>query len=478
MDLFRKKDIKGSPDQESHLAKCLNALDLTFLGIGAIIGAGIFILTGLVAATQTGPAIVLSYVIAGIACALTALSYAELAASIGGCGSAYGYAYAGFGELVAWIVGWDLLLEYSISVPAVSVGWSGYANDLLLALHVNLPRELLHGPMDGGWFNALAFGVITILTLLLAIGVKSSTRFNNLMVLIKLAVIVLFIIIAASEVNTANWATFMPFGWGGVVNGASLIFFAYIGFDAVSTAAEEAINPQRDLPRAIIGSLAICTLLYILVSFLLTGIAHYTTLNVSSPISHSLLVLGHKTVAGLIGVGAIAGLTTVLLVLFYGLTRVFLAMARDGLLPGFFATINTHTKTPVRIILLCGLFMSIISAMVPISDLAELVNIGTLFAFIIVCGGVIYLHYYHPEMPRPFKTPGMPYVPALGILSCMYLIGHLPWITMARFLVWMVLGLIIYFCYSQSHSKLAEVALREPHQPARQECCAGNSEQP
>lgn len=458
MDLFRKKDIAGSSDNESHLAKCLTAFDLTFLGVGAIIGAGIFILTGIVAATQAGPAVILSYVMAGFACAFAALSYAELASSIGGCGSAYGYAYAGFGELIAWIVGWDLLLEYSISVSAVSVGWSSYANDLLLAMKIHLPNYLLHGPIDGGSFNVLAFSVIAALTILLILGVKSSTRFNNVMVMIKLAVILLFIAIASTEVKAENWSTFMPFGWAGVMKGASLIFFAYVGFDAVSTAAEEAINPQRDLPRGIIGSLLICTVLYIIVAGLLTAIAHYSSLNVASPISHSLLVLGYKTAAGLVGVGAIAGLTTVMLVLFYGLTRVFLAMSRDGLLPQIFSQTNERTKTPIRIILMCGILMSTLSAVIPINDLAELVNIGTLFAFIIVCSGVLYLHWKQPDMVRPFKTPGMPYVPILGIISCFYLIINLPWITMLRFLIWMVIGVIVYFIYSRRKSNLEHKA--------------------
>lgn len=454
MDLFRKKDIAGSLDNESHLTKCLTLFDLTFLGVGAIIGAGIFILTGIVAATQAGPAVIFSYVVAGSACAFAALSYAELAASIGGCGSAYGYAYAGFGELLAWIVGWDLLLEYSISVSAVSVGWSSYANDFLMSMKVHIPHFFLHGPMDGGFLNLLSFSIIGFLTALLIFGVKSSTRFNNTMVMVKLLVIILFIAIASTEVRVENWTPFMPFGWAGVMKGASLIFFAYVGFDAVSTAAEEAINPQRDLPKSIIGSLGICTVLYIIVAGLLTGIAHYSTLNVASPISYSLLALGHRTAAGLVGVGAIAGLTTVMLVLFYGLTRVFLAMARDGLLPKLFAKTNDQTKTPVRIILLCGILMASLSALVPISDLAELVNIGTLFAFIIVCSGVLYLRYTQPQMHRPYRTPGMPYVPILGIISCSYLIINLPWLTITRFLVWMAIGMVVYFAFSRTNSRL------------------------
>ncbi|MBN9227056.1 MULTISPECIES: amino acid permease [Legionella] len=454
MDLFRKKEINASLADESHLTKCLTAFDLTLLGVGAIIGAGIFILTGVVAAKDAGPGIIFSYVLAGFACIFSALSYAELAATIGGCGSAYGYAYAGFGELIAWIVGWDLLLEYAISVSAVSVGWSGYANDFLMAIKINLPKTLLSGPENGGFFNLLACLIIAILTALLIWGVKSSTRVNNIMVMIKLFVVLLFIGIALGEVKPSNWSPFLPFGWHGVIQGASLIFFAYIGFDAVSTAAEEAINPQRDLPIGIIGSLFICTILYIVVSGLLTGIAHYSTLNVASPISHALLVLGYKSAASLISLGAIAGLTTVMLVLFYGLTRVMLAMTRDGLLPKIFSKTNPYTHTPIRIIVLCGILMASLAAFVPMDVLAELVNVGTLFAFFIVCAGVLYLHYKRPEMHRPFKTPGKPLVPILGMATCLYLIINLPSITLMRFLIWMGVGLVIYFSFSYTRSAL------------------------
>jgi APA family basic amino acid/polyamine antiporter len=456
MDLFRKKDAASFADTQSHLAKCLTAFDLTFLGVGAIIGAGIFILTGIVAAVHAGPAVVLSYVVAGIACAFAALSYAELASSIGGCGSAYGYAYTGFGELIAWIVGWDLLLEYSISVSAVSVGWSGYANNFLTALQVHVPAYLQNGPFSGGYVNIFAFVIIALLTALLIIGVKSSTRINNIMVGIKLLVVLIFIVVASTEVNFSNWVPFMPFGWNGVVDGAALIFFAYIGFDAVSTAAEECVNPQRDLPRGIIGSLVICTILYILVSGLLTAIVKYTALNVSSPISYALLLLGHKTVAGLIGVGAVAGLTTVMLVLFYGFTRICLALSRDGLLPQVFSTVNTTTKTPIRIILPCGVIMAVLAGIFPMRDLAELVNIGTLVAFIMVCLGVLYMRYTQPDLPRPFKTPGMPYVPILGVISCFYLVINLPWITVLRFVVWMAIGLVVYFLFGRKNSVLAQ----------------------
>lgn len=455
MDLLRKKAVNVQADPSSQLARCLSALDLTLLGVGAIIGAGIFVLTGIVASTLAGPGIVFSYIIAGLACAFSALSYAELASSIGGCGSAYGYAYAGFGEIVAWIVGWDLLLEYSIAVSAVSVGWSGYVRDMLKAIHLPLPQALESGPFAGGVFNLPAFLILICLTALLSWGVKSSARINNIMVLIKLAVITLFIIVATTAVRPVNWHPFLPFGWNGVVQGASLIFFAYVGFDAVSTAAEEAQNPQRDLPIGILTSLVVCTVLYMVVALLLTGIVPYTSLNVASPISHAMLMIGHKVVAATIGVGAVAGLTTVMLVLFYGLSRVFFAMARDGLLPKYFSKTCAKTHTPLRILILCGSLMAITSGLIPIADLAELVNVGTLFAFIIVCGGVIVLRHTQPELPRPFKTPLMPYVPLCGIISCSYLIINLPIVTLVRFAVWMLIGVIFYFCYSKKHSALA-----------------------
>jgi APA family basic amino acid/polyamine antiporter len=391
---------------------------------------------------------------AGFACAFSALAYAELAACVGGCGSAYGYAYAGFGELIAWIVGWDLLLEYSISVSAVSVGWSGYFNDFLISLKIHVPQYLLHSPATGGVFNILAVGIIIFLGVLLAVGVKSSTRVNNIMVAIKLLVLLLFITIATMHVDPKNWVPFFPFGWSGVMQGAALIFFAYIGFDAVSTAAEEAINPQRDLPIGIIGSLAICTVLYIVVARLLTGVVHYSVLNVSSPVSHTLLLLGYKFAAGLVGVGAVAGLTTVMLVLYYGLSRIFLAMSWDGLLPRYFGVINQTTRTPVRIIIWCGIVMLLVAAVIPLDDLTELVNVGTLFAFIVVCAGVLILRYTHPDIPRPFKTPLMPYIPILGVISCGYLLINLPWVTMLRFIVWMVIGLIIYFAWGYKNSAL------------------------
>lgn len=455
VSLFRTKPINQDAYCDTGLKRCLNATDLTLLGIGAIIGAGIFVLTGVAAATKAGPAIVLSYVVAGFACAFAALAYAELASSVGGCGSAYGYSYAGFGEIIAWLIGWDLILEYGVATPAVAIGWSGYVNNVLVAMGIQLPPELLSAPGAGGIVNLPAALIILVLAVLLAVGVHTSARFNAAMVAVKLIAIAVFIGVAAFNVDPAHWQPFMPFGWDGVMAGAALIFFAYIGFDAVSTAAEEAVDPPRDLPIGILSSLAICTLIYVLVAGLLTGIVPYTTLNVPSPVAEALLDLGHRFASALIAAGAIAGLTTVMLVLFYGLTRIFLAMARDGLLPSMFAAVHTGTRTPVRIILVSGVCMAGIAGFLPIGVVAELVNIGTLAAFVLVCGGVIYLRYTQPELPRPFKTPLSPLIPLLGMMSCTYLMYSLPAATWARFLLWMGLGLLIYFLYSRRHSVLA-----------------------
>lgn len=453
MDLLRKKPVQTHGI--SKLKRCLNATDLTLMGIGAIIGAGIFVLTGIAAATKAGPAIMLSYVLSGFACAFTALAYAELAASIGGCGSAYGYAYAGFGEIIAWIIGWDLILEYGVATPAVAIGWSGYVNNALTALGFGLPQFLTLSPAEGGLINLPATLIILFLSALLSIGVQISVRFNAIMVMVKILAILLFIIVAAGSFKIENWTPFMPFGWHGVGAGAAIIFFAYIGFDAVSTAAEEAINPQRDLPIGIVVSLAICTIIYIVVSGMLTGIVPYTTLNVPSPVADALLRIGHRWASAVIAAGAIAGLTTVMLVLYYALTRIFLAMSRDGLLPPIFAQVNKTTQTPVRIIITSGILMAAIAGLTPIGHVAELVNIGTLAAFVLVCAGVIILRYKQPDLPRPFKTPFSPLIPLLGMAFCIYLMISLPLITWLRFIIWLMIGMIIYFVYSRHHSQLA-----------------------
>lgn len=459
MNLLRKKSIRSAdltfPEEDTGgLMRCLSGFDLTLLGIGAIIGAGIFVLTGVVAATKTGPAIVLSYIIAGLACLFSALSYAELATAIGGCGSAYAYAYVGFGEIIAWMVGWDLLLEYSITISTVAVGWSSYVRSLLQAFSIRIANIVTVGP--GIAIDFLALCIISVISALLIWGVRSSTRFNNIIVGVKLLVILLFIIVASRHVNPDNWHPFLPFGWIGVAKGASLIFFAYIGFDAVSTSAEEVVNPQRNLPIGIIGSLFVSTLLYIVISALLTGMVSYRSLDVASPISDALIAIGYQGMAGVISVGALAGLTTVILVLFYGLSRIFFAIARDGLLPKYFSVLNPKTKTPMRIIVVCGIWMALISALFPINLLTELVNIGTLVAFTLVCLGVLILRKTQPHMHRPFKTPFMPYVPILGMVSCLYLIANLPWLTILRFVVWFIVGMGIYFSFGRKHSLLAK----------------------
>lgn len=465
LKIFRTKHVKPFDDSEASLHRCLSAWDLTFLGIGAIIGTGIFVLTGIAAATQAGPAVILSFIIAGFACVFAALSYAELSAAVGGCGSAYGYAYAAFGELFAFIIGWDLLLEYGISVAAVANGWSGYLNKALTAIAIPLPEALTKAPKLGGIINLPASLIILVLMVLLIIGVKQSAKANNAMVFVKLITIAVFVSVAVFNVHPENWHPFMPFGWfeslpngktTGVLAGASLVFFAYVGFDAVSTAAEEAQNPQKDLPFGIITSLVFCTLVYILVSGLLTGVVHYSNLNVESPVAHALSLLGFNWASALISTGVISGLTTVMLVLYYGLTRIIYAMSRDGLLSAFFSKVNAHTQTPIRIIVLCGILMALIAGLMPLGDLAELVNIGTLAAFAFVCLGVIILRVTHPDMHRPFRSPFSPLFPILGMLSCGGLMAFLPAITWLRFVVWLVVGLIVYFTYSFQNSQLNE----------------------
>jgi APA family basic amino acid/polyamine antiporter len=469
--LFRKRMVSCGPS-EDRLKPVLNAWDLTLLGIGAIIGTGIFVLTGHAAAEQSGPAVILSFAVSGLACAFAALAYAELASCVGGCGSAYGYSYAAFGELIAWIIGWDLVLEYGVSVAAVANGWSGYFHDGLSSIGINIPEFLTKGPFakdpitnlpDPGIINLPAFSVIIALMGLLIIGVKESARLNTAMVTIKLLAICIFIGAAIWHVDTSLWHPFMPFGWLdtdpatgkriGILAGASIVFFAYVGFDAVSTAVEETKNPSRDVPIGILGSLAFCTIIYIIVAALLTGIVSYTQLNVSSPASHALQLINLNIAAALVATGVIAGLLAVMLVLYYALTRIIFAMARDGLLPAMFGNINKKTHTPVKTTIICGVLMAILAGFIPLGELAELVNIGTLAAFVLVCGGVIVLRIQQPDMPRPFKTPFGLLIPIMGVLSCSALITFLPVASYFRFALWLAAGMVIYFAYSIRHSK-------------------------
>ncbi len=461
MSFFQKLFSTKPVGQRSttNLNRCLTAMDLTMLGVGAIIGAGIFVLTGIAAATQAGPAVIFSYLLAGIACGFSALAYAELASSVGGCGSAYGYAYASLGELVAWIIGWDLLLEYGMDGATVSIGWAGYVQEALRALGLNLPEMFLKDPFHGGIINLPAVLIIFLLASVLSIGAKESALFNKVIVYVKLAIIALFIGIGLFHFDPQKWNPFLPFGVQGIVNGAGLIFFAYIGFDAVSTAAEEAINPQRDLPIGIIASLLICTIIYVIFAALLTGMMHYPELNSSSPVANALIHIGYRFSAEIIAIGAIAGLTTVILVMLYGASRVFLAMARDGLLPRFFEKVHVQSQTPRRLIWVIASIMATTAGLLPINQVANLVNMGTLAAFAVVSSGVIVLRYTKPNLERSFRTPYAPFIPLIGVLLCFYLMSSLPALTWISFGIWTLVGIVIYFSYSRFNSVLYKEAL-------------------
>jgi basic amino acid/polyamine antiporter, APA family len=449
MQSISQLEVINQINEPAELRRCLTAFDLTMLGIGAIIGAGIFVLTGIAAATQAGPAIIFSYLLAGIACAFSALAYAELASSVGGCGGAYSYAYAGIGQLVAWMIGWDLLLEYGMDAATVSIGWAGYVQNALSNIGINLPKALVSDPFHGGIINLPAAFIILCIASLLSIGTQHSSFVNRIIVYIKLSVIALFIFIGMFHFNRNNWHPFLPFGMQGIVNGAGLIFFAYIGFDSLSTAAEETKNPQRDLPIGIIASLCICTIVYISVAAVLTGIKYYSDLNVSSPVAIALIEIGHKYAAEVISLGAIAGLTTAILAMIFGLTRVMLAMSRDGLLPNIIAKIHLKSGTPRRLIWSAGIIIALIAGLFPIAGIANLVNIGTLAAFAAVSISVIVLRYTKPGMKRPFKTPFSPLVPVLSVLLSLYLMISLPYMTWMSFMIWTSIGFVIYFSYSR-----------------------------
>lgn len=461
--LFRTKPI--APHAHTGLKKCLTAFDLALLGIGCAIGTGIFVLTGIAAATQSGPAVVVSFIIAGVASGFAALSYAELSASIGGSGSAYGYSYVAFGEFIAWLMGWMLLLEYGVGAAAVANGWAGYFVNTLANIGVHLPENLTKAPMMGGTINLPAFGIIWVLTILLMVGVKESARVNNIIVIIKLSTIAIFLALALGHINSANWQPFMPFGWFstlpdgkniGVLAGASLVFFAYFGFDAVSTAAEECKNPQRDLPIGLIASLTFCTVIYIIVSATLTGVVPYAELNTASPVAYALAKLGYTWSSTLVATGVLAGLITVLLVLLYGLTRILFAMSRDGLISPIFSEVNPDRQTPSKIILMCGVVVSIVAGFIPLGELAETVNIGTLASFVMVCVGVMRLRKTHPNLERPFKNPWNPLIPIGGVIACGALMSFLPATTWQRFGLWLIAGVVFYFVYSMHHSKLGK----------------------
>lgn len=441
------------------LKKALSAFDLTLLGIGCIIGTGIFVLTGVAAASYSGPALVISFILAGLACVFAALCYAEFSAAVPVAGSAYTFGYAGLGEIWAWIIGWDLILEYAVGIATVAIGWSGYVVNLLKNVGIVLPAAITQSPFTkGGVINLPAILIIGLIAWLLISGVRNTSNVNGTIVIIKSAAVILFILLAVWFIKPHNWVPFMPFGFNGIVSGAAYVFFAYIGFDAVSTAAEEARNPQKDMPKGIIYSLLICTVLYIIVSAIMTGVVKYTAYGTpagsAAPVAYALDQIGIGWGSIIVSVGAICGITSVLLVLMFGQSRIFFAMARDGLIPRAFGKVSERRKTPALSTIIVAVVCALTAGFFPIGIVAELTNIGTLFAFIIVCAGVIVLRYKKPDMARPFKTPWFPVVPILGILACAYLITGLKPVTWIRFAVWLILGLIIYFGYSVRHSEL------------------------
>jgi len=427
--------------------------ELILLGIGAVIGTGIFVITGVAAAEYSGPAIILSFIISGLVCMLAALCYAEFASIVPVAGSAYTYCYASLGEIWAWIIGWDMILEYAVAISAVAIGWSAYVVNLLADIGIELPGALTSPPgTSGGMINLPAVMIILAITAVILIGIRESVRLNTIIVTINIAVILLFFALGFSHIDAANWHPFMPFGWTGVFAGAAIVFFAYIGFDSVMTAAEEIEDPQRNLPLGIIGAVTIVIILYVGVAVVLTGIVPSANLGTSAPVADALTRIGIPTGAALVSLGALCGITSVILVTLYGQTRIFFAMARDGLLPSFFSDLDRTSRTPVKVTLLVGCSTALVAGLLPLGFIAELVNIGTLAAFIIVAAGVIALRKLQPELGRPFRCPCMPVVPVLCILSCTALILVLPAVTQVRFVVWMLVGLGIYFAFGMRNS--------------------------
>lgn len=496
MNLFRTKNL----DQLTHdaeatrMKRSLGPVDLISLGIGAIIGTGIFAVIGTAVAGDAvrpgaGPAIMLSFVLTAVACAFSGLCYAEFASLVPVSGSAYTYSYATLGEVVAWIIGWDLIIEYAIGNVAVAIGWAAYFHQMCEGLGLHIPAWLsvdyrsavqaaaavakAGGQVDPSialnyeaWlnhptilgipivFNFLAVAIVALITWVLVLGAKESARVNNIMVVIKLVILLFFIYVGAKYVKPEHWSPFMPNGFSGVWTGASLIFFAYIGFDAISTAAEECRNPGRDMPIGIIGSLAICTLIYVAVAAVLTGMMPWDKLGVADPLAAALAYVGSDAAAGLVAFGAVISMTAVLLVFQYGQPRIFFSMSRDGLLPPYFEKIHPKYKTPHKTTIWTGVVVAAISAVANINEIVELTNIGTLFAFALVCAGIIILRYKDPHRPRAFRTPLVPLVPLLGIASCIYLMAGLPYVTWIRFGLWLLAGLLLYFVYGFWHSQL------------------------
>ncbi|HMG92618.1 MAG TPA: amino acid permease [Chryseolinea sp.] len=467
--------IAETSENANELKRTLGRFNLIMLGIGGIVGAGIFVLTGQAAANYTGPAIIISFTVAGIACAFAGLCYAEFASMIPIAGSAYTYAYATLGEFLAWIIGWDLILEYLFGGATVSVGWSGYVVSFLKDFGIYIPDALCNAPfafdtathewhLTGSFLNFPAMFIIAITTTLLAIGIRESANFNNVIVVVKITVILLFIGFGLMYIVPENLTPFIPentgtfgqYGWSGIFRASGIVFYAYLGFDAISTVAQEVKDPQRDMRWGILGSLIICTILYILVGFVMTGMVSYTMLNTSAPIAVAVDSAGQSLqwLRTPIKVGAIAGLSSVILVQLLGQTRIFFSMSNDGLLPRGFGKVHRKFKTPYITTIITGFFAMVVAGLFPINLLGELVSIGTLLAFVLVCAGVLVLRYKSPELHRPFKTPLFPYVPILGILTSLGVMATLPGDTWLRLIVWMAIGIVIYFAYSIRKSKL------------------------
>ncbi|HET7372037.1 MAG TPA: amino acid permease [Gemmatimonadaceae bacterium] len=472
MSIFTKKSVVELrlEAERGTLRRSLGRLNLTALGVGSIIGTGIFVLTGTAASQNAGPALVISMVIAAVACAFAGLCYAELASMIPVAGSAYTYAYATVGELFAWIIGWDLILEYALSMSTIAVGWSGYFVSLMRDLGWNVPAALTASPgvpvalaaggVVAGAFNAPAALIVMLVTTLLVIGIRESANTNTALVVIKSVVLVIFVAVGIAYVRRENLTPFIPpntgefghFGWSGVLRGAAVMFFAYIGFDAVSTAAQEAKNPQRDLPFAILASLALCTVLYIAVAVVLIGIVPYAKLNVADPIAVGIEATGLTWFSPVVKVSALFGLFSTMLVQLLGQTRIFFSMSRDGLLPAIFGRVHPRFRTPYLSTWLTGVAVSVAAGLLPLSTLSQLVSMGTLLAFTLACVGIIILRRTAPDLDRPFRTPGMPWVPAFGALACVAQMFGLPWATWVRLIVWLVLGMVVYVAYGRAHA--------------------------
>jgi basic amino acid/polyamine antiporter, APA family len=468
-NLLKTKSIEQLVGDVEHgskaLKRTLTAMDLTLLGIGAIIGTGIFVLTGTAAASKAGPAIVLSYVLAGLACGFAALCYAEFAAMIPISGSAYTYAYATLGEIFAWMIGWDLILEYAVGSMTVAVGWSGYFQRILAGFDLHLPIWMMAAPAAaaGAVINLPAVLIVLGIMVLLVVGVRESARFNAAMVTIKLAAVLFFIAVGVTYVKPANWSPFMPYGFPGVMTGAAVVFFAYIGFDAVSTTAEEAKNPSRDLPIGIIASLVVCTILYLAVAGILSGIVPVVQYKedlqfINAPVGYALALIHKDWAAGLVSAGAVAGITSVLLVMLMSQPRIFFSMSRDQLLPAGVSKVHPRFRTPYITTMITCFIVALVAGFVPIEILGEMTSIGTLFAFVVVSLAVIVLRVKRPDARRPFRVPFGFVIPVLGVLSCLYLMVSLSVMTWVRFLGWLDVGMVIYWFYGRTHSPLVDRA--------------------